>query len=276
MSLSAVAYLFVNARLLGVSLPFSIYAAAFLGTWSVYLWDAHASSEAEDLLSQPGKSAFINRHPWLSDRIAPLSFVASGLLVMMVVHRWLALSAAALVGVFGMAYCFRLLPDGRGLRKIKDFAYFKTFAIPTAWLLGGFGLPLVMIRFRTGNAFGPSGVLALIGWLLLFFDTLVLDLRDLEADRRCGIQTLATEIGSAAIPLVKIGLALTAAIAIGCAIFSDVANPLFNLSSIAMTATLGVACYVALRARVDEISFGLAIAAWRFVGAAILAIGMGV
>ncbi len=62
MGLSAAAYVYMNAGLLGRALPLGVYWLAAWGTWLVYVLDSMGGHSEEDRINRPKRTAFFEKH----------------------------------------------------------------------------------------------------------------------------------------------------------------------------------------------------------------------
>ena len=266
MGLSAAAYVYLNAGLLGRRLPTGLYWLAAWGTWLVYVLDARGDHSVEDRINRPKRTAFFESYgralavalvvglapaPWMLRQIpwTPSAGVLLGLL-----------------GLVGMAYVLALLPTPGGLRTLKRAGAHKSIIVTIAWAVGGIGVPLVLGQ-PTGE--GPAGsVVGLAAWgaLVLFLDTLLLDHRDRVGDERSGVHTAATVLREWTLPVLQWGTALAGVLWLVAIPRHDPRWPVLGVAW--ATWVVPVVFHVWLQKR--EIAFAVSVGAWRFTGAAAL------
>lgn len=266
MGLSASAYVYMNAGLLGRRLPAGVYWLAAWGTWVVYALDARGEHSVEDRINRPRRTAFFESHS---------RALAAALLVALVPAPWMVReidwTASAelllgLLGLIGMAYVLALLPTRGGWRTLKRTGAYKSLIVTLAWAVGGIGVPLVLGR-PTGQ--GPAGSLAgLAAWgtLVLFLDTLLLDHRDRVGDERSGVRTSATVLRQWTIPVLHWGTVAAGVLWLMLIPYNDPRWPVLGVA----WATWLVPVLFHQRLQGREIGFSASISAWRFAGAAAL------
>ncbi len=118
--------------------------------------------------------------------------ISVGVLMLLPVKRrdWLTL----FLTVGGAMVCLNYSLPVAGFR-LKDVPLLKTFFAPTLVIAAVFGLPLL-------HGFGKWNVAtflaALWGWVLLFCNMLLCDLRDIPGDRACGVVSVPSALGARA------------------------------------------------------------------------------
>ena len=269
MALSATAYLFFCARILGSRLPIPLYVASFLGTWALYLWDCErGAASGEDRITHPQRSFLFLRRRHTIRRVSFFAALGAVVLVSMEIRRWESGLFFILLSALGVGYVFRLVPGKSRWYRLKDFPYLKSFCVATGWAMGGVGIPETFSRFRFDPVRMEAGPLMIITWGFLLIDTLLLDYRDRFGDRQDRIVTMAQDEGFLtkaffAELLILAGIGIS-----GTLHAQEFASPMI-LASI-----LVVLCGSTLFARsadTSEAAYGLVVSAWRFFGAALAA-----
>lgn len=271
MAASAACLVFACGRALDLSISPWWYAAAFLGSWCVYLRDSAASCDAEDAISQPRRAAiFRGSRGWSWWLPAAAAVAGAGCILMARPHlpTWVLLVVVAMLGLLHAAPLGRAA--GPGL-STKRFAAVKSVVVSLAWSLAAVGLPLL----ESGDA--PDRATIVAGaWLValctpvLLADSLLLDLRDRAADEAFDLRTIAVRIGARGVHATVAILLATSALAafLGA---SDAIDP-ERWRRLAIATVLGLAIpwfnWRTIRRR--EVATAAAIMAWRFV--AVLAV----
>jgi hypothetical protein len=263
MGLSAAAYVYLNAGLLGRALPLGVYWLAAWGTWLVYVLDSMGGHSVEDRINRPKRTAFFERRggavkialllglapaPWM---LPELEWNASADLLLL------------LLGIVGLAYVLALLPTRSGWRTLKRTGAVKSLIVTLAWAVGGYAVPLVMGRATGEGSAGPPWGIAAWGTVVLFLDTLILDDRDRAGDERSGVQTAATVLHRWTTPVLWGGTALAGVIWITLTPRED---PRWCVLGVASAVWM---IPVVFQSRLErrEIPFAFAVCAWRFAGA---------
>jgi hypothetical protein len=162
-------------------------ASLFLFVWIMYLADRLRTNPEDELEADGNAAAFARRHRW------PMRGLCVGLAVAQVLlvlgdPRLLARLALALA--ISSVYIVRL-PFLR--RRVKEIAYLKCFYLA--------GTALVLVGLFTPHLFAAVGArtIILVGacFSLYFLNFSLYDVKDVEADRRANIKTLAGACSSA-------------------------------------------------------------------------------
>jgi 4-hydroxybenzoate polyprenyltransferase len=215
MAASAAAVLYASARVLGIALSPWWFAAALLGTWTIYLLDAGRSRLDEDSLSQPERAALFCRHPYLYIVVPWITGAGAVIAAFLASPPPSTLWLLAALGAIGIAYAVPLLPSRTGgFHTLKDVALLKPLSICLAWTLGAVLLPTLIAA--SPPPWASVGALSCVFFLLLLADTLLLDLRDVEGDDAAGVSTFAVRFGTTA----------THAAVGGCLVLAGVATAL--------------------------------------------------
>ena len=271
MAASAACLVFASARTLELSISPWWYAAAFLGSWCVYLRDSAASCDAEDAISQPRRAAiFRDDRRWSWWLPATSALAGAGCIVMARPHPWTWI----LLGIVGLLGLLHAAPLGRregpGF-STKRFAAVKSVVVSVAWSVAAVGLPLL----ESGAAPERTTIVA-GGWLVvlltpvLLADSLLLDLRDRAADQAFDLRTIAVRIGArgvhATVAILLAGSALAALLGA-----SDAVDPeRWRRVAIATVLGLAIPWFNWRMIRRGEVATASWIMAWRFV--AVLAV----
>lgn len=264
-AVSAALFLFICARLLGRELPLAVYGAAFCWAWAVYLTDSGLGSSREDLDTQPERAKFLRKYSWLLYVVAPLSAIAAGALLLTHLETWRGWTLAAALVLLGAGYALPLIP-WHGWKRLKEIGIGKTPLVTLGWAVGGIGFALI-VGERTGNG-TAAPILAVIGYLvlLLFLDALSADFRDITGDQREGTKTAASALGRFAWFALIFGVLLAGFLWIT----PERRDARWSVAGIMWFASLVSILTIKFHKR-DETLFTIAISAWRFLGAAALA-----
>ena len=150
---------------------------------------------ADRLSHDPADAVNVPRRAAASARFrrAGIALIAAAALVLValpIVQRdWLTL---ALV-LAGAAVCLNYSRPLLGFR-FKDLPLVKTLFVPTVAAAALVGLP--WLHEGSPSSGGHFAIVALRAWTLMFFNTVLCDLRDIEGDRRNGIVSIPGALGA--------------------------------------------------------------------------------
>lgn len=279
MALSAASLIAALAITLGRPLDPAWYLAAFLGTWCVYLRDSAASCDAEDRVSQPGRAALFRASPFLRTTLPVLAAIAGLATLAWIGPTGPTTGLLVAVGLLGLLHAFSVGPrstrsDVRSSMQSR-LAVLKSPMVSVAWATAAVSLP--MLEGRGPEA--PAGTWIdafMIGVPLvaiLLGDSLLLDLRDREADARFHLRTIAVRLRPRGVHVV-VGVLLLIAAA-GIAFDSIAGDPVIPwlVPGIPMVFGLAAAWAAWPHLRDHEASLAMAVMSWRFLtGIACLAL----
>ncbi len=271
MAASAAALLFSTAKFLGRPLDAGWYAAAFLGTWCVYLHDSAASCDAEDRISQPRRAAIFRSSRLLGTWMPLLSAVLGiGVLLFLEPSRP-TITLLLVVAALGLLHAIPFggsRGDDEARRDLKRFAVIKSPLVSIAWAVAAVALPIL----EGAHGMADSGRIGMTGvWLgglllpLLLADSLLLDVRDIDADRTFGLHTIAVRLGAERVRLLA-GILIVVAVGIGM-LAANRTNTPSNVIEVCVTAGIGLGLGWAFwpRLRHREATISIAMMGWRFL-----------
>jgi 4-hydroxybenzoate polyprenyltransferase len=270
MAASAAALLFAISRLLDRPLDVAWYVAAFLGTWCVYLRDSAASCDAEDRISQPRRAAKFRSSRLLRTGLPILSAVLGITVLFWIRPERLTLALLLFVAILGLLHAVPFggaRGAGRTRVDFKRLAVVKSPLVSIAWAGAAVALPLLEGRGESSTANDWIIGMWLAGLLmpLLLADSLLLDIRDLEADRAFNLHTIAVRAGSNRVHLL-VGSLIAVSIVVAFLATTQISAPP-DWMSVSLTAGIGLglgwACWPWLRRR--EAAISMSMMAWRFL-----------
>jgi hypothetical protein len=272
MAASAASLIAATATILDRPLQPAWYLAAFLGTWCVYLRDSAASCDAEDRVSQPGRAALFRSSPFLRRTLPAIAAVA-GLATLAWIRPTTPTTALLIaVGLLGLLHAFsvggRTTSCSTGPPRLQSrLAILKSPMVSIAWAGAAVSLPVLEGRGPGISTATWSGA-AMLGLPLiaiLLGDSLLLDLRDRDADAQFHLRTIAVRLRPRTVHLLVGGLLLVAAI--GFVLISIAGDTAISGLALGIPAVLGLAiawaAWSSLRNR--EASLTLTVMAWRFL-----------
>lgn len=165
---------------------------AFLGIWLVYLLDGVGSSHQEDLLSQKLKAIYFHKHTKLIRFAICLILILAFLIFVQRQFNFKDIVFLLIVGGSGLLYS-----PPWGKFRLKNLVPEKTLFVSFIWTIASVLGPLALGSSVLGSVENISvslfscHVLAHVFLLfpLMYLDTSLLDLRDIEADKTFGIQS---------------------------------------------------------------------------------------
>lgn len=267
MAASAGALLLACSVVLGRPISNWWYAAAFFGSWAVYLRDSAASCEAEDSISQPRRAAiFSGSRIW--SQLLPVISGTIGVACSLMAGP--ELSTLILLGVVGTLGLLHALPSGGERRPAglatKRFAAWKSIVVSIAWAVAAVGLPILESSPEPERPVLETGTwLVVLLVPVLLADSLLLDLRDRAADGKFGLRTIAVRVGPREVHAI-VGMLVGLAIVVVLLGASDAVEPTSWLR-MGLSASLGItlAWLSWPMLRRDEPGLATAVMGWRFL-----------
>ena len=276
MALSAASLIAAIAITLDRPLEPAWYLAAFLGTWCVYLRDSAASCDAEDRVSQPGRASLFRSSAFLRTSLPVITAITG--FATLVWIRPTAPTAGLLVGIglLGLVHSFSVKDPtasrSEATRPLTSrLAILKSPMVSVAWAAAAVSLPVLEGRGPeiSMTTWIEAAMLGLPLVAILLGDSLLLDLRDRDADARFQLRTIAVRIRPRTVHVIVAVLLLTAAA--GFAFDSIAGDPAIPWLAFGIPVVLGLATAWAtwpnLRGR--EASLAVAVMSWRFLAAVV-------
>ena len=214
LSLAAAGMAYLSSVLHDVPCNPVVLILGMLTTYSVYNLN-RKTDENEDMINHSERYAFTKRYEktLLATAIGAyvLALVLSGFYGMVVI----IVSAIPLLS--GLVYSTPLFPRGFRYRRLKEIPVAKSLLVAFAWALPPALLPVFVAGAVPGII--TIGVI-LFFFSLVFINTVLFDIRDVEGDRATGVRTIPVCIG---IPMTKLLLTLVN-VTFGLAIVSQLAG----------------------------------------------------
>ena len=272
MAFSAASLIAAMAITLGRPLEPAWYLAAFLGTWCVYLRDSAASCDAEDRISQPGRAALFRASPFLRTTL-PAVIAVAGLATLAWIRPTVPTTVLLIgVGLLGLLHAFSVGNRAASRSEVPSrlqsrLAILKSPMVSVAWAAAAVSLPVL-----EGNGPGISTttwtqatMLGLPLIAVLLGDSLLLDLRDRDADAQFHLRTIAVRLRPRTVHVIVGALLLIAAVGFG---FDSIAGDTAVSSlAVGIPVVLGLAtAWIAWPSlRNQEASLAMAVMSWRFL-----------
>lgn len=189
LALVAVAEVVVVTELLSLPLTAAPVVAGLL-TFAVYGNDRIADLET-DAVAAPRRTVYVRRY---RDVLYVLAALCYGLAVALAVLGGpVAFALSLLPGAVWLLYAQEWVPNvGVTVRRLKEVAVLSSVLVAGAWSLV---IVLLPVAFAGGSLTPAVGVVFVFFFLATFVNTEIPNVRDMEADRRIGVETLPTLFG---------------------------------------------------------------------------------
>lgn len=267
---SAAAILFASSHSLGRPLSIGWYFAAFFGTWCVYLRDSAASCDAEDTISQPERAAAFQRNVRWRILVPAIAAMLALLAVVLARPHAMAWGVLIAIGALGLLHATQgtRRENGETPARLKSLAIMKSIVVSAAWTVGAVALPMLEgTPLSESNGTTPLP-LAVLLFLALLLDSLLLDLRDRIADRTYGLRTIAVRIGPRGIHalagLLILAMVITGLVGVGA--FEETGT--WRRFTTAVVLGLSIPWAAWRRIVGNETATNLGMMAWRYLAAA--------
>lgn len=193
---------YISCVLQGLPITWEPLSIMFLVTYAVYNIDRKADEE-EDSINHSERYMFTSKYAkflFLSSVLAYLlAFVIAGF------YGWKAVIITSIPLVSGLLYSFAWLPKGFRYRRLKEIPSVKNLVIAFAWAFTPGLLPALIY----GVPYEIAAFIALCYFfLLVFINTVVFDMRDIEGDSLSGIDTIPVLMGAEKTRMMLIGLTI--------------------------------------------------------------------
>jgi 4-hydroxybenzoate polyprenyltransferase len=190
---------FISSVLHGVTLSLIGLALGMLITYSIYNLN-RKTDENEDSINHSHRYAFTKKY----EKILYSSGIGAYLLALVIscFYGITVILISAIPLLSGVIYSMPLFPKRFKYRRLKEVPVAKSLLVAIAWALPPALLPL----YVSGTP--PSLVtlaVILFFFSLVFINTVLFDIRDVEGDRASGVRTIPVLLG---IPRTKILLTL--------------------------------------------------------------------
>ncbi|NYT17827.1 MAG: UbiA family prenyltransferase [Methanomicrobiales archaeon] len=171
--------------------PFNpiVFVLGMLITYSVYNLN-RKTDESEDAINHSKRYAFTKKYEKL------LFSTAIGAYILALVLSWLHGPAVVLISAIpllsGLIYSTPIFPRGFPYRRLKEIPVAKSLLVAVAWALPPALLPVYIAGSLPGMI---TLAVILFFFSLVFINTVLFDMRDVEGDRLTGVRTIPVCIG---------------------------------------------------------------------------------
>ncbi len=173
-------------------LPFDPVAAAILMliVFAVYNLN-RKTDEDEDAINHTERYAFTKEYEGTLFRSAIGAYVIA--LCLSALQGLDSLFITTIPLIAGIVYSVPLFPARFGFRRLKEVPLMKSLVVAFSWAIPPALLPVCHACLPGGAATGIAGIFF---FFLVFINTVVFDIRDVEGDLASGVKTLPTILGS--------------------------------------------------------------------------------
>lgn len=189
LSVAGVAMVYISCLLHG--LPFDPVAAAILVlvVFAVYNLN-RKTDEDEDAINHTERYAFTKEYEAILFRSAIGAYVIA--LCLSALQGLDSLFVTIVPLVAGIVYSVPLFPAGFGFRRLKEVPLMKSLVVALSWAVPPALLPVFHADL---SASASTGIAGIFFFFLVFINTVVFDIRDVEGDLASAVKTLPTILG---------------------------------------------------------------------------------
>jgi 4-hydroxybenzoate polyprenyltransferase len=189
LSVAGMAMVYISCLLHG--LPFDPVAAAILMlvVFAVYNLN-RKTDEDEDAINHTERYAFTKDYETILFRSAIGAYAIAFCLSALQGFGSLLVTTVPLVA--GVIYSVPLFPARFGFRRLKEVPLMKSLVVAFSWAVPPALLPVCHAGLPVGAATGIAGIFF---FFLVFINTVVFDIRDVDGDRASGVKTIPTIFG---------------------------------------------------------------------------------
>jgi 4-hydroxybenzoate polyprenyltransferase len=189
LSFAAGAMVFISSILHQVTFSLIVSALGMLITYSIYNLN-RKTDESEDAINHAHRYAFTKKN----EKILYLSGIGAYLLAFVLSGFYgISVILVSSIPLFtGLIYSMPILPKGFRCRRLKEIPVVKSLLVAIAW-----ALPPALLPVYVSGASPDLVTLAVILFFfsLVFINTVLFDIRDLEGDRAAGVSTIPVLLG---------------------------------------------------------------------------------
>ena len=200
LSIAGAAMVYISCFLQGLAFDPVAAALLVLVTFAVYNLNRR-TDEDEDAINHTERYAFTKKHGLILFCSAACAYaVALGLSAL---RGPASLIVTAVPLVAGIVYSVPLFPARFGFKRLKEVPLMKSMVVAFSWAVPPALLPICHAALPAGAATGIAGAFF---FLLVFTNTVVFDIRDVEGDAVSGVRTIPTIFGAGGALLLLTGL----------------------------------------------------------------------
>ncbi|WP_332449364.1 UbiA family prenyltransferase [Methanoculleus sp.] len=183
-------------------LPFDPVAAAILMlvVFAVYNLN-RKTDEDEDAINHTERYTFTKNYGSILFRSAVGAYVVALCLSALLGLGSLLVTAAPLVA--GIVYSVPLFPARFGFRRLKEVPLMKSLVVAFSWTIPPALLPVFHAALPVDIA---TSIVGVFFFSLVFTNTVIFDMRDVEGDTASGVRTIPTILGARRTSLLLTGI----------------------------------------------------------------------
>jgi 4-hydroxybenzoate polyprenyltransferase len=189
LSLAAGSMAFLSSVLHEVPFNPIVFFLGMLITYSVYNLN-RKTDESEDAINHSSRYEFTKRHEKILFSTAISAYILA--LALSWLHGPVVVLISAIPLISGLIYSTPIFPRNFPYRRLKEIPVAKSLLVAFAW-----ALPPALLPVYVAGAVPGTITLAVILFFfsLVFINTVLFDMRDVEGDRVTGVRTIPVCIG---------------------------------------------------------------------------------
>lgn len=189
LSAAGAAMVYISCVLQHIPCSFSLLAIMFLATFSVYNIN-RKTDEKEDAINHSDRHSFTSRYGKVLSTSAILAYILAIALAFCYGVKTTLISAIPLI--CGILYSITWLPKKFKYRRLKEIPFVKNLVVAFAWALTPALLP---VYSNSSNATVATFIVVIFFFTLVFINSVIFDLRDIEGDAASGVKTIPVVFG---------------------------------------------------------------------------------
>jgi 4-hydroxybenzoate polyprenyltransferase len=228
LSFAGAAMVWISCVLQGLAFDPTAAAIAVLVTFSIYNLN-RKTDESEDAINHAERYAFTKKYGKFLFYSAIAAYGVALLLSIIQGFDSLLITAIPLIG--GVVYSIPLLPTRTGFIRLKEIPVMKSLIVAIAWAVPPALLPICHAGLHADLS---TAVVGIFYFSLVFINTVVFDMRDVEGDTASGVRTIPVILGmrTTKIVLTVLNVCFGAAIVYGGLAFMGLPVTLMLIASV--------------------------------------------
>jgi 4-hydroxybenzoate polyprenyltransferase len=190
LSIAGGAMMYISCVIQEVRFSFTLFAIMFLVTFSVYNLN-RKTDEEEDSINHVERFSFTKKYEKTLYYSALIAYLLSLLFAMS--HGIKALLITSIPLICGVLYSSVWIPKEFKYRRLKEIPGVKNFVVAIAWALTPTLLPT---QFTSAGESLASFVIGAYFFSLVFINSVICDMRDIEGDAFSGVDTIPVILGA--------------------------------------------------------------------------------
>lgn len=190
LSIAGGAMMYISCAIQQIPFSFTLFAIMFLVTFSVYNLN-RKTDEEEDSINHLERFSFTKKYENTLYYSALIAYLVSLLFAMS--HGIKALLITSIPLISGILYSCVWMPKELKYRRLKEIPGVKNFVVAIAWALTPTLLPA---QFTSTGESMASFVIGAYFFSLVFINSVICDMRDIEGDAFSGVDTIPVMLGA--------------------------------------------------------------------------------